>query len=266
MTDSPSPEAPKPAPGTEGANRTTIIAIVVAVVAVMIALLAVATRPGGGTTQPSATATITQPSAQPSEQPTAQQEQPQVPAQLSEQQRAGIERRQDGDVTALGSVDAPVVMVEYSDYSCPYCGRFARETKPELVREYVETGVLRMEWRDYPVMGEHSPLAAAAARAAGLQGRYWEFNTAVYTLEPGTPPTLDKLLPIAQDLGLDVEKFRADLATDQIAQAIQADYDEGRALGVNSTPTFFINGTLVQGALPLEQFEQVIDQHAQAAG
>ena len=260
MTESPTPEAPSPTPGTQGANRTTIIAIVVAVIAVMVALLAVVTRPSADTTAPAADATLTRPAEQ-----SAPAEQQQVPEQLSPEQRDLIERRQAGDYTALGAVDAPVVMVEYSDYSCPYCGRFARDTKPELVRKYVETGVLRMEWRDYPVISENSALAAAAGRAAGLQGRFWEFNSAVYQLEPGTPLTVDRLRQIAGDLGLDGEKFAADLATDQVSQAIQADFESGRTLGVNSTPTFFVNGTLLQGALPLEQFEQVIEQHAAAA-
>ena len=76
----------------------------------------------------------------------------------------------------LGDEDAPVTMVEYSDFQCPYCGRFARETKPALLREQVEEGVLRIEWRNFPLFGEESERAALAAWAAGQQGKFWEFH------------------------------------------------------------------------------------------
>ena len=76
-----------------------------------------------------------------------------------------LARRDFDDPMAVGRVDAPVVMVEYSDFQCPYCGRFARETKPELLRQYVERGVLRIEWRNFPIFGEESERAARAAWA-----------------------------------------------------------------------------------------------------
>lgn len=249
-------ENPTPPPSS-GANRSVIIATVVAVIAVMVALLAVVTRPSSTTTTPAVTTTVTQ-QADPA--PT------QDAAPLTPQQWDLMERRQDGEVTALGRVDAPVVLVEYSDYTCPFCGRFARETKPELVRRYVDAGVLRMEWRDYPVISENSPVAAAAGRAAGNQGKFWEFNAAVYQADlPGAELTADTLLEIAAGVGLDPERMRADMATPEVAQAVQKDYDEGRQFGITSTPTFFVNGTQLRGAQPLEVFEQVIDQHARAA-
>ncbi len=72
------------------------------------------------------------------------------------------------------------MLIEYSDFQCPYCGRFARETKPVLLRDFVERGVLRIEWRNYPIFGEESERAARAAWAAGRQGRFWQFHDLVY--------------------------------------------------------------------------------------
>lgn len=84
---------------------------------------------------------------------------------------------------ALGEVDAPVVVVMWSDFQCPFCGRFARETEPELISRYVDKGVLRIEWRDFPYIGPESLPAAVAGRAAAAQGRFWEFGEVVYDQE-----------------------------------------------------------------------------------
>ena len=83
---------------------------------------------------------------------------------------AGLARRDADDYTAIGDVDAPLVMIEYSDYRCPYCALYATETQPELIKKYVDTGKLRIEWRDTPIFGEQSLDAAVAAPAAGEQG------------------------------------------------------------------------------------------------
>jgi protein-disulfide isomerase len=93
-------------------------------------------------------------------------------------------RRIPGDPTALGDPQAPVVLVEYSDLRCPFCGIYARETLPLLVNEYVQSGKLRVEWRDFPVFGQESIDAAVADRAAGEQGKFWQFNAATYAHAP----------------------------------------------------------------------------------
>lgn len=82
-----------------------------------------------------------------------------------------LSRRIDGDPLALGAVDAPVVMVAYSDYRCPFCAKFSRDTEPVLVEKYVDEGVLRIEWRDLPIFGEQSMSAARAGRAASPRPR-----------------------------------------------------------------------------------------------
>jgi hypothetical protein len=100
-------------------------------------------------------------------------------------------RRDAGDPLALGDVDAPVVMVNYSEFQCPFCGKFARDTEPELIEQYVEDGTLRIEWRDFPYLGPESTRAAPAGRAAAAQGRFWDFHDALFADQP--PPNSGKL-------------------------------------------------------------------------
>ena len=174
-----------------------------------------------------------------------------------------LERRISGDPMALGAVDAPVVMIEYSDYRCPFCGVYARKTQPEIIQKYVGSGQLRIEWRDLPVLGEASVNAAVAARAAGEQGLFWEFNQAVYAGAPekGKAELSEaELLKFAQKAGVpDLAKFSADSKSPELLALVKADLSEGTALGLNSTPTFVINNEAIPGAQPMEVFSEVID-------
>lgn len=175
-----------------------------------------------------------------------------------------LARRTANDPLALGAVDAPVVMVEYSDYSCPYCGVYARKTQPEIVKKYVDSGQLRIEWRDLPVIGEHSVGAAVAGRAAGEQGMFWEYNGAVYAAAPERAKadlSEPELLKFAERVGIpDMAKFAADLKSPELLALVQADRAEAAALGLNSTPTFVINNQAIPGAQPVEVFARVIDE------
>lgn len=175
-----------------------------------------------------------------------------------------LARRTANDPLALGDVDAPVVMVEYSDYTCPFCGVYARKTQPEIVKKYVDSGQLRIEWRDLPVIGEDSEGAAIAGRAAGEQGMFWEYNNAIYAAAPerGKADLSEaELLKFAEKIGIpDLEKFAADLKSPELLASVQADKNEATALGLNSTPTFVINNQAIPGAQPMEIFSQVIDE------
>ena len=181
----------------------------------------------------------------------------------------GLARRQAGDPLARGDVDAPVVMIMWSDFQCPFCGRFARETEPALVDRYVEKGTLRLEWRDFPYLGEQSPLAARAARAAGEQGAFWAYHDALYALE--LPPnsgqlTQERLTAIAAGLDLDVARFTAVLQSPEVADAVAADFQQGQSLGITGTPAFLVNGTPIMGAQPENVFDDAIEQAAARAG
>lgn len=178
-------------------------------------------------------------------------------------------RREADDPMAMGDVDAPVVMLSYSEFQCPFCGKFARDTEPTLVDQYVEDGTLRIEWRDFPYLGPESTTAAQAGRAAAAQDSFWEFHDAMYADQlPPNSGNLDEdyVAAIADELGLDVKQFRADMKSPATKQAIGEDFAQGQAIGVTGTPAFVINGVPVIGAQPTEVFEKTIEQAAADAG
>lgn len=182
----------------------------------------------------------------------------------------GLARRLPEDPLALGSPDAPVVVVEYSDFRCPFCARFTRETMPTLIREYVDAGLVRYEMRDLPLFGDDSVAAAVAGRAAGRQGRFWEFLAAVHADAPesGHPPLpREKLIAFAEEAGVsDLYEFAADLDDAELQDAVQADVEQARNLGVNSVPFFAVDNLAVSGAQPWAVFEQAIEQRLAAHG
>lgn len=239
-------------------RRRTIAAASVTLVAALVlgtfALSLDGEGKGGGASEAgSDPATVSEPSANP------------------EQDRAlmALARRDKADPLAMGRADAPVVMIEYSDFQCPYCGRFARETKPELVKRYVDKGVLRIEWRNFPLFGKESDQAALAGWAAGEQKKFWPFHDELYA-EPRKRNSgafsEDKLVAMADKAGVaDLEKFRADLASADAMAAMSKDQEEGYGLGVSSTPAFLINGTPILGAQPTSAFTQAVENAAQKA-
>ena len=221
------------------------------------------------------------PAAAPPSVPATQPEQveptdvaPEAPA-LSEEEMAArrdalfaeLVRRDPADPTALGAVDAPVVMVMWADFRCGYCARYSLETAPGLA-EYVADGRLRVEWRDFPAVTEQSPAIAAAARAAGLQGMFWEYHDRVFADLAAVEVMGDEyLLGVATDLGLDVARFDADRGSPEVWAAVEADVAQGQAIGVGGTPAFMINGSPMTGSQPLETFVAVIEAElARAAG
>ena len=190
--------------------------------------------------------------------PSADSSQDEVAAYLE-----SLARREEGDPLAVGAVDAPVVMINYSEYQCPFCGRFARETEPELVERYVESGDLRIEWRDFPYLGPESQTAAQAGRAAAEQDGFWEFTEAMFADQQ--PPNSGRLTPefladVAEGVGLDREQFLADLESPELAEAVEADFQQGQSIGVTGTPAFLINGRPVIGAQPTEVFVETIEE------
>ncbi|HEX5542000.1 MAG TPA: DsbA family protein [Micromonospora sp.] len=175
---------------------------------------------------------------------------------------APLVRRQDGDPLALGRVDAPVVIIEYADFQCMFCARFAKETGPRLKAEYVERGLVRIEWRDLPILGPESEAAAAAARAAAAQGRFWEYHDALYAEERrvNSGALNDAALrAIAADLDLDLDRFDVDRASDITRAGLDRDEREAVSLGITGTPAFIVADTPIVGAQPYEVFQQIID-------
>ncbi|NGO76095.1 DsbA family protein [Streptomyces sp. YC504] len=182
-------------------------------------------------------------------------------------QLAKLARRDAKDPLAQGRADAPVVMIEYADFKCGFCGKFARDTEPELVKKYVDAGKLRIEWRNFPIFGEESEAAARGAWAAGQQGRFWEFHAAAYeedAKEKGFGA--DRLKALAEQAGVaDVDRFVRDAASGEARKAVARDQEEAYGLGAASTPSFLVNGRPIAGAQPAETFTQAIDEALTAA-
>lgn len=177
-------------------------------------------------------------------------------------------RRKPGDPYAKGRVDAPVVMVMWSEFQCPFCGRFARESEPTLVKQFVDTGVLRIEWRDFPYLGADSQTAAIAGRAAAAQDKFWAFHDAVYATEHRVNKgDLDAahLRDYAVKARLDMTRYDADMQAKKGAAQVQTDQSQAEALGVTGTPAFLINGEPVLGAQPTQVFVSMIEKAAASA-
>ncbi|WP_327368853.1 DsbA family protein [Streptomyces sp. NBC_01217] len=178
-----------------------------------------------------------------------------------------LARRDAGDKLAQGREDAPVVLIEYADFKCGYCGKFARDTEPALVKKYVDNGTLRIEWRNFPIFGAESEAVARAAWAAGQQSRFWQFHRAAYAegaKEKGFGK--DRLKALAQQAGVaDLDRFARDMDGSAAATAVAKDQEQGYGIGATSTPTFLINGRPVAGAQPVETFTQLIEAAAEKA-
>jgi protein-disulfide isomerase len=184
------------------------------------------------------------------------------PAQAIQHARMTAARRIPGDPLAMGSPTAPVVIVEWADFQCPFCGAFAKDTEPTLVEQYVKTGKARLEWRDFAFLGPESSLAAVAARAAGRQGKFWPYHDLLYAQqnpENSGALTRDYLIGLARQLGLDTIRFQADLTDPALVRQVAADQAEGTAAGVSGTPSVLINNQFVDGAQPLATYQQDIN-------
>lgn len=163
---------------------------------------------------------------------------------------------------SLGPAAAKVTIVEFSDYQCPYC-RQAEPIVQQVLREY--PGQVRLVFRHFPLEAIH-PLARGASEAAHCaaeQGNFWQFHEQLFAARQGLEAP--SLLRYAEGAGLDLGDFRACLAARRGAAQVDADLAEGRRAGVNSTPTFFVNGRRLQGALPIAEFRRIIEAELRAA-
>ncbi|MFF3958681.1 DsbA family protein [Streptomyces sp. NPDC001890] len=180
---------------------------------------------------------------------------------------AKLARRDAGDKLAQGRADAPVVLIEYADFKCGYCGKFARDTEPALVKKYVDNGTLRIEWRNFPIFGAESEAAARAAWAAGQQDRFWQFHAAAYAegaKEKGFGK--DRLKELARQAGVaDLDRFARDADSAAASAAVGKDQEQGYGIGATSTPSFLINGRPISGAQPMETFTSAIEAAAETA-
>ncbi len=189
--------------------------------------------------------------------------------------------RPDGVVSVdgaafLGNARAPVTVVEFTDYQCPFCARYVHDVFPQVDRDYVKTGKVRYVIRDFPIVGLHPQAFKGheAARCAGDQGKRWEMHRRLFADQKAMGPA--ELEAHAQALGLDLDKFRGCLGGDKYAAAVRRDLEDGNRAGVNGTPTFLLGHTdvkaptvkvsrVMSGAQPYERFKEAIDALLQPA-
>ncbi len=198
----------------------------------------------------------------------------------------------DGD-QCLGLQDAPVTIIEFSDYQCPYCQRFWAQTLPQIKREYIDTGKVKFVYRDFPILGlghAYAQKAAEAAECAGDQGKFWEFHDLLFenqnkltslqkqvdsqTIEGRTIVTIknmkgtlyfditdniEEMKQFAQELGMNTTAFNSCLDSGMYTEEVEKDLQDGIDAGVTGTPAFFINGIPVSGAQSFDSFKQIID-------
>ncbi|HEY6105701.1 MAG TPA: thioredoxin domain-containing protein [Anaeromyxobacteraceae bacterium] len=154
-----------------------------------------------------------------------------------------------------GPSKAPVTVVEFSDFECPYCGR-AEAVVSQVLATYGDK--VRLVYRDYPLpFHPNAPKAAEAAHCAGDQGKYWEMHGKLFANQRGL--AVDSLKGYAKELGLDQGKFGACLDSGEKAKLVEAHKKAGDEAGVSGTPAFFVNGVLLSGAQPFEAFKQLVD-------
>ncbi len=166
------------------------------------------------------------------------------------------------DGRAWGPTDAVVLIEEYSDFQCPYCGQFAAGAGEQIRAAYGETGQVRFEYNHFAFLGPESFRAAEAAECANEQGAFWQYHDTLFLNQNGENQGTfnDRTLKtFAVNLGLDTATFNSCLDSGKYSDLVQADLEAAKARNVNSTPTFFVNGEEVRGALPFEQFQTIID-------
>jgi protein-disulfide isomerase len=168
-----------------------------------------------------------------------------------------------GDAPALGPENAPVTIVEFSDYQCPYCVRWYDEVYSRLMSDY--KGKIRFVYHDFPLPASIHPdaeSAAEAAHCAGEQGAYWKFHDALFSNKYKLGKQAYQ--QYATEMGLDVDAFNTCVADGRYQSYVDNEISIGATIDVRSTPTFFINGLMVVGAQPYEEFKKRID--AELAG
>jgi protein-disulfide isomerase len=182
--------------------------------------------------------------------PTPSAAQPSPPA-------AKVEASADDD-PAKGKRDAPVTIIEWSDFQCPFCAKFFTQTLPQIEKEYIATGKAKLVYRDFPLsFHQYAQKAAEAAECADDQGKFWEMHDMIFENQDAI--SVDDLKGYAEELGLDTEAFNDCLDSSKYEGEVQKDMADGQAAGVSGTPGFVINGRLIVGAQPFSSFKQAID-------
>ena len=157
-----------------------------------------------------------------------------------------------------GQKSAPVTIVEFSDFQCPFCARFYTDTLTQIQKDYIDTGKVKIVYRDFPLsFHTNAQPAAEAAECADDQGKFWQFHDKLFENQQALSGDNYKLW--AKELGLDTKKFNDCVDSNKYASEVQKDMTDGQAAGVSGTPAFFVNGQFLSGAQPYAAFKSAID-------
>ena len=176
----------------------------------------------------------------------------------NENNQAVVEVSEDDDAV-LGSPDAPVTIIEFSDYQCPYCERFWSQTLPLIKEKYIDTGKAKLIFRDFPLDSIH-PMATPAAIASecvhelGGDSGYYKYHDKLF--ENQASLSIDNMKKWAKELGYNIDSC---LDSKKYKNEVSKDMQDGSAVGVQGTPAFFVNGKLISGAQPFSVFKQAIE-------
>ena len=173
---------------------------------------------------------------------------------------------------SIGDSKAKVTIVEFSDFQCPYCRMFYEETYGQLKKDYIDTGKVRLVFKDYPLPFHPSAQPAAmGGQCAAEQGKFWQYHDKIFSeqqkreADPSKVSTtitfsVNDIKSWAAQVGVNTAQFNSCLDSGKYKNNVQADTDLGNTYGVSGTPSFFVNGTLLVGAQPYSAFKQLIDQ------
>ena len=167
----------------------------------------------------------------------------------------------------LGDPNAPITLVEFGDYQCFFCNKFFHDTEQKLLENYVDTGKVKIIFKDLTIIGPDSITAAHAAHCADDQGLFWEYHDTLYNNWNGENngwASSENLLRMAQDVGLNIDEFTDCMLNEIHTQIISASNADARTLGLTGTPAFFVIGsnnqvTKIPGAQPFDVFQKIFD-------
>ncbi|MFQ5970642.1 MAG: DsbA family protein [Nitrososphaerales archaeon] len=168
----------------------------------------------------------------------------------------------------LGSINAPITIIEYGDYQCPNCQRFNTQVKPLILENYIKTGGAKLVFKDFPIYGNDSVNGAVATHCAAEQAKYWEMHDHLYEHQKAVNSgwlSLDNIENFALQVGLEAQQFKACLVDGKYDYQVNENFEQGKSIGVKGTPTFIIidkDGRMetIPGAQPYSVFEQVLDE------
>lgn len=167
----------------------------------------------------------------------------------------------EGEPT-LGDVDAPVTVVEFSDYGCGFCGKWHSESFVKLKEEFIDTGKVKFVYKDFPLRDQEAAVASNCVMKELGSEKYFEMQDKIFNDQ--REMSSEQLLAWAKEIGVDESKYSACIADEAMKEELKGDLEEGSALGVSGTPSFFINGKKMVGAQPYEVLKQMIE--AELAG